>query len=93
MIIIGYFYLQDFFIYFRYRNSNARHTYEKETKTTISNLRNVDKFVKHENGLSNARMKGANNNAVQGQSFVNSLIDQSPAVKIFNDIHKKGSNQ
>ena len=90
-LFAGFLYF--FFIYFRYRNSNARHTYEKETKTTISNLRNVDKFVKHENGLSNARMKGANNNAVQGQSFVNSLIDQSPAVKIFNDIHKKGSNQ
>ena len=53
-------------IYGKYRNKNARHTYEKETKRNMSNLREYDNFVKHEHGLSNATMRGANNKRISG---------------------------
>ena len=29
----------------KYRNFSARHTYEKDTKTNITNLKSVDKFI------------------------------------------------
>lgn len=88
------------FIYFmcmlaRYRNFNARHTYEKDTKTTITNLRNVDKLIKHQTGLTSSKINGANNNAVGGQNLgnalLNSVIDQNPIAGIINDINKKGN--
>jgi len=50
----------------RYRNGNARHKHELETKSTISNLQRYDKFVVRRNGLRNATMKGANNARVSG---------------------------
>lgn len=53
-------------MYFRYRNSGARHNYETETKKTMSNLRKVDDFIKTEKGLSNPRMAGANNTSLEG---------------------------
>jgi hypothetical protein len=65
-------------MYYRYRNSNARHTYEKETKREISNLRNVDTFIRARHGLSNAWMDGANNRRVEGTK-VNSNIIKSIA--------------
>lgn len=56
-------------IYSKYRNSGARHKYELETKKQISNLRKEDSLIKHERGLSNSRMNGANNNSVNGSSM------------------------
>lgn len=53
-------------IYFKYRNTGARHSYETETKKEVTNLRKVDDFVKKETGLSNATMRGANNKALDG---------------------------
>jgi hypothetical protein len=53
----------------RYRNSNARHTYEKETKKEVTNLVKKDEFVKHEKGLSNAIMTGANDNKIEGDTI------------------------
>ncbi len=53
-------------IYAKYRNTGARHTYEKETKRDMTNLRQVDDFIKTKKGLSNARMDGANNTIVHG---------------------------
>ena len=35
-------------IYFKYRNTGARHSYETETKKEVTNLRKVDDFVKKE---------------------------------------------
>lgn len=94
-ILSGFIYFIIMFV--RYRNANARHTYEKETKTTISNLRSVDRLIKHQTGLTNSRMNGANNNAVSGQSFssalLNSVVDQNPIAEIVNGINKKGSDQ
>ena len=63
-----------FIMYFRYRNSNARHTYEKETKRDITNLRKVDSFIRSKHGLSNAWMDGANNRRVEGTQINNNII-------------------
>lgn len=59
-----------FFIimYLRYRNSNARHTYETDTKTNLSNMREVDNFIKAEKGLSNPMITGVNNKRLNGSS-------------------------
>ena len=54
------------FIFFKYRNSNARHTYELETKRNMTNLQNVDRYVESRRGLTNATMSGANNKNVAG---------------------------
>ena len=66
-------------IYGKYRNKGARHSHEKETKTNITNLRKVDNFVKKEKGLSNSRIKGANNRKVSGtakKGYVDQLADK-----------------
>lgn len=56
------------FYYFRYRNSNARHSHEKETKAKMENVRKSDNFIKKLTGLSNSSMAGANNTKVNGKS-------------------------
>ena len=56
-------------IFSKYRNTSARHKYELETKKEISNLKKVDNFIKHERGLSNSRMNGANNTKVNGTNI------------------------
>jgi len=53
-------------MYIRYRNQNARHYHEIETKSTMDNLRKEDHFVTKRTGLKNARMAGANNTSVKG---------------------------
>ena len=57
------------YIYMKYRNKSARHYHEKETKSTMSNLRTRDDFVKKRTGLRNKRMEGANNTVVRGSTF------------------------
>ena len=64
-----------FLIYMKYRNSDARHTYETDTKRQIMNLKKVDNFIKSKTGLSNSIMTGANNKDVHGQSINNSLMN------------------
>ena len=54
-------------VYFYYRNSDARHSYETETVSKLSNLVSTDDFVKHETGLSNAVIKGCNNESVDSR--------------------------
>ena len=58
-----------FVIYNRYRNSGARHKYETETKTNITNLVKTDNFIKHEKRLSNSSMTDANNKMVSGTTI------------------------
>ncbi len=57
-----------FLMHSKYRNRDARHKHEVETKTGMSNLRKVDILVKHQKGLSNSKMIGANNRKVSGRS-------------------------
>ena len=61
-------------MYSRYRNSGARHTYETETDREVTNLRQVDKYIKRRNGLSNSTMSGANNTNVNGATAQNKLL-------------------
>lgn len=61
--------------YFRYRNSNARHHHETETKKKIRNIQKKDVLIRHITGLSNSRMAGANNTRVSGQSSMNKFIN------------------
>ena len=48
-------------MYMRYRNSDARHEHETETKSTSKNMRTVDEYVKQLKGLSDSSMYDANN--------------------------------
>ena len=79
------------FVYFiimfmRYRNSDARHTYETDTKTNMSNLRKVDNFIQSKKGLTNATMNGANNKAVNGQTMSSKVFDSLSSQNIGNSI-------
>ncbi len=62
-------------IYSRYRNSGARHKYELETKREMTNLRQVDNFIRTETGLSNATMHGANNRQLSGTNMGSQIMD------------------
>ena len=53
-------------IYAKYRNKGARHSHEKETKSTLDNMRKKDAFVTKRTGLRNAKMEGANNRSIRG---------------------------
>lgn len=64
-----------FVMYLRYRNSNARHHHETETKKKMFNLRKIDNLIKHEKGLSNSRIEGANNTRVSGQSISETMLN------------------
>ena len=62
-------------IYSKYRNKGARHTYEKETKNKMSNIKTVDDYTNHRTGLSKSTISGANNRHVSGQSATSKLFD------------------
>ncbi len=51
----------------KYRNKGARHTYEKETKHQLTNVKENDKLLSHRTKLSNSTMTGANNNKLEGE--------------------------
>ena len=70
-LILGIIYF--FLMYTRYRNANAKHKYEKDTKTQMSNLRKDDNFIKSKKRLTNSIMDGANNKRVNN-SAISSLI-------------------
>lgn len=53
-------------MYMRYRNVGARHTYENETKRTISNMVKTDEFFEYREGLSDPEIYGANNHSLKG---------------------------
>ena len=66
-------------MYARYRNKGARHKYETETKNKISNMKQVDTFIKKRKGLKNHQIEGANNRTISSgtatSNFLNSLKD------------------
>ena len=55
-------------IYTRYRNDNARHRYEVETKKEISNLKEEDRLISRRTKLTNSYMVGANNTSIRGDN-------------------------
>lgn len=50
----------------KYRNANVRHKHEKETKNTISNLKQEDVFIGDRKRLSSSKIIGCNNTLVKG---------------------------
>ncbi len=50
----------------RYRNMDERHTYEKETKTTIENLKKTDNKIESRKRLRNSRIAGENGTRMSG---------------------------
>ncbi len=79
-------------MFLRYRNSNARHTYETETKKNMANLRKVDNFIKSEKGLTNSTMNGANNKRVNGQTSTSKVFDSLTGQNIGNSVINSVTN-
>ena len=50
----------------KYRNMNARHHHEAETKSTVNNMKKSDVLREHRKGLSNSRIAGQNDSDVKG---------------------------
>ena len=73
-------------MYAKYRNSNARHTYETDTKTNMSNLRKVDNFIQSKKGLTNSTMNGANNRVVNGKTTASKVLDSLSGQNISNSV-------
>lgn len=77
--------------YFNYRNSNARNTYETETKKEIRNLRKVDNFYRERNNVSSPYISNQNNKNLSGQDttsqVINSLMKNSSVMKEFNEFN------
>ena len=63
-LLSGFIYF--WIIYSKYRNTGARHNYETETKTNMTNLREDDSFVKRRTRLDSSTMDGANNKKITG---------------------------
>lgn len=88
-----------FFIimYLRYRNSNARHTYETETKKEVSNLVKKDTYIKRRTGLTRRYMEGANNTTVEGSTSQSKLISKLtrsvPVINVINDMIDESSKK
>ncbi len=82
-LLVGVIYF--IIMYLRYRNSDARHTYETDTKTNMSNLKQVDKFVKTKKGLSSSIMEGANNTKLNGNAG-KGILDSMNSVNIKNSV-------
>lgn len=78
-LLSGFIYF--FVIYMRYRNSNARHHHEIETRKKMFNLRKVDNLIKRQKGLSNSQINGANNTKVSGQSISEAVFDSLNPLK------------
>lgn len=73
LLSIGFIFF--FIMYSKYRNQQARHKHELETKKTMNNLRCVDNYVTRRTGLRNARIEGANNTSVSGQGLGENLLN------------------
>lgn len=73
------------YIYAKYRNQDARHSHETETKSQLTNLQQKDDFVEHRTGLRDALMKGANNKLVSKKAG----FQVDDALNIVKDLGKK----
>lgn len=49
-----------FIMWLRYRNAGARHTYERETKTNVKNLKKEDRFLRKLTRLRSSSIEGRN---------------------------------
>lgn len=70
--------------YKKYRNGDARHKYEKETKTTLQTLARADHYVTTKRNLKTSKILGQNNTRIDGDfikivnenSFVDKAVDK-----------------
>lgn len=65
------------FMFFKYRNTNARHFHEKETRFKIRNLQKVDNFTKHLVKLENEYIPGCNSDYVEGSILNNDKLSST----------------
>ena len=72
-LLAGFVYFM--IIFFKYRDSNARHAYETETKKSMTNVRKVDNFIKSKKGLTSSTMDGANNKSITSQDKVRNMLN------------------
>ena len=72
-LLLGFIYF--FVMYLKYRNTDARHHYETETKSQMQNLRRKDEFIRRETGLSNSSINGANNTSLGAENLSESLMN------------------
>lgn len=78
----------------KYRNKDARHEYESETKKEMSNVKAKDALVEIRKGLTNSRIKGANNTTIRREGFttkmLNEIVEQNSISSLINN--DKGGN-
>jgi hypothetical protein len=55
-----------FWIFSKYRNTDKRHTHERETSTVIQNVQRSDQLVEHRKALTNSSMAGSNQGKIEG---------------------------
>ena len=67
-------------IFNRYRNENARHTYEKETKTSVELLAKDDIYVKMATNLKSEKIAGQNNTRIDGDKI--KIVDEKNFIDI-----------
>lgn len=79
-LLVGIIYFM--MIYTKYRNDDARHKYEVETKKQISNLKEEDRLINRRTKLTNSRIVGANNTSIRGDN------SDALASQIINNIMK-----
>ena len=66
LLLSGFIYYA--IMYARYRNQNARHSYERETKNEITNLKKVDELIERRKGLKSSTINNRNDNKLEGES-------------------------
>ena len=89
-ILSGFIYFIVIFV--KYRNSNARHKYETDTKTNVMNLQTVDNFIETRKGLTNAKISGVNNTSVTGQAISSKLLDSFTTQNLENSVINSVTN-
>ncbi len=70
-LLIGVIYF--FLMFGRYRNKNARHRYELETKRNISNLKKIDQYTHRETEVTTSMMLGANNTNIHRKPSISDV--------------------
>lgn len=78
---IGWVFLLSGFLFYglmyaRYRNTDKRHRHESETRASLHDVRAIDEYRRSLKGVSNRRMKGANNDEVRAAT--RTVLDSLP---------------
>lgn len=63
-------------VYMRYRNTDKRHEYERETSSGIGDVQGYDTKIDHLTGLRNRRMRGRNEHTPIERLGANTTIER-----------------